>query len=90
MLEYHDNEWGVPVHDDRKHFEHLILDGAQAGLSWRTILYRREGYRKAFHNFDAQEVEWVPADDSTTDERRRHYPQSFERLNPPSVTPKHF
>ena len=51
-INYHDTEWGVPVHDDRKHFEFLILEGAQAGLSWRTILKRREGYRQAFANFD--------------------------------------
>ena len=49
---YHDEEWGVPVHDDNKHFEMLILEGAQAGLSWYTILKRREGYRKAFKNFN--------------------------------------
>ncbi len=49
---YHDTEWGVPVHDDRKHFEFLILEGAQAGLSWRTILKRRDGYRQAFADFD--------------------------------------
>ena len=53
---YHDTEWGVPVYDDKKHFEFLILEGAQAGLSWETILKRREGYRKAFHNFDPQKV----------------------------------
>lgn len=53
---YHDTEWGVPVHDDRKHFEMLILEGAQAGLSWYTILKRREGYRKAFKNFDPKKV----------------------------------
>lgn len=56
MVEYHDKEWGVPVHDDRLLFEHLVLDGAQAGLSWRTILYRREGYRRAFENFDARKI----------------------------------
>src|SRR3984957_15870547 len=49
---YHDTEWGVPVHDDRKHFEFLILEGAQAGLSWLTVLKRREGYRQAFAGFD--------------------------------------
>lgn len=49
---YHDTEWGVPVHDDRRHFEMLILEGAQAGLSWYTILKRREGYRAAFRDFD--------------------------------------
>jgi len=53
---YHDTEWGVPVHDDRKHFEFLILEGAQAGLSWYTILKRRASYRAAFANFDPQVV----------------------------------
>ena len=56
MLEYHDREWGVPVRDDRKHFEFLILEGAQAGLSWKTILYKREGYRRAFSDFDPEKV----------------------------------
>lgn len=56
MIEYHDWEWGVPVHDDGKHFEFLVLEGAQAGLSWSTVLKRREGYRRAFSNFDAQKV----------------------------------
>lgn len=55
-IEYHDREWGVPVHDDRLLFEHIVLDGAQAGLSWLTILKKRENYRKAFHNFDAERV----------------------------------
>ncbi len=54
--EYHDREWGVPVHDDLRLFEMLILEGAQAGLSWETILKRREGYRKAFHGFDPEKV----------------------------------
>lgn len=53
---YHDEEWGVAVHDDRRHFEFLILEGAQAGLSWATILKRRAGYRKAFADFDPQKV----------------------------------
>ncbi|MCX6728964.1 MAG: DNA-3-methyladenine glycosylase I [Candidatus Saccharibacteria bacterium] len=53
---YHDEEWGVPLHDDKKHFEMLILEGAQAGLSWSTILSRRDAYRKAFKNFDAKKV----------------------------------
>jgi DNA-3-methyladenine glycosylase I len=53
---YHDEEWGVPVHDDRRHFEFLILEGAQAGLSWITILRKREGYRKAFAGFDPERV----------------------------------
>ncbi|KYH28748.1 DNA-3-methyladenine glycosylase 1 [Clostridium tepidiprofundi DSM 19306] len=55
-IEYHDKEWGVPVHDDRKLFEFLILEGAQAGLSWITILKKRENYREAFDNFDVQKV----------------------------------
>ncbi len=55
-ISYHDKEWGVPVHDDRTHFEFLILEGAQAGLSWATILKRREGYRQAFANFDPEIV----------------------------------
>lgn len=55
-VKYHDEEWGVPVHDDRKHFEFLILEGAQAGLSWATILKRRDGYRAAFADFEPVEV----------------------------------
>jgi len=55
-VEYHDREWGVPVYDDRKQFEFLILEGAQAGLSWSTILNKREGYRKAFADFDPEKV----------------------------------
>ena len=54
--EYHDHEWGIPVHDDQHLFEMLILEGAQAGLSWETILKKREGYRKAFHNFVPSKV----------------------------------
>lgn len=56
MVEYHDKEWGVPVHEDRKLFEFLMLETAQAGLSWRTILYRRDGYRKGFADFDPEKV----------------------------------
>jgi DNA-3-methyladenine glycosylase I len=55
-LAYHDQEWGVPSHDERHLFEMLTLEGAQAGLSWRTILYKRDGYRKAFEGFDAGKV----------------------------------
>jgi DNA-3-methyladenine glycosylase I len=55
-LAYHDEEWGVPVHEERRLFEMLTLEGAQAGLSWRTILYKREGYRRAFAGFDATAV----------------------------------
>lgn len=63
---YHDTEWGVPVHDDQKHFEMLILEGAQAGLSWETILKRREGYRVAFKQFN------VAAVAAMTDEELEH------------------
>lgn len=56
MNAYHDEEWGVPVHDDKKHFEFLVLDAFQAGLSWKTILYRREGFRKGFADFDVEKV----------------------------------
>lgn len=54
--QYHDTEWGVPVHDDRTHFEFLVLESAQAGLSWATILKRRKGYRQAFANYDPETV----------------------------------
>jgi DNA-3-methyladenine glycosylase I len=56
MLEYHDREWGVPVHDDRTHFEFLVLEGAQAGLSWSIVLKKRLGYRRAFSEFDPGKV----------------------------------
>lgn len=56
FIAYHDQEWGVPVHDDRKHFEMLLLEGAQAGLTWETILLRRDGYRRAFAEFDPNKV----------------------------------
>ncbi|MGA9148945.1 MAG: DNA-3-methyladenine glycosylase I [Candidatus Nitrosopolaris sp.] len=55
-IDYHDNEWGVPVHSDRKLFEFLLLESAQAGLSWSIILRKREGYRRAFDNFDANKI----------------------------------
>jgi DNA-3-methyladenine glycosylase I len=55
-IQYHDEEWGVPVHDDNTHFEFLILEGAQAGLSWSTVLKKRENYREAFANFDSAKV----------------------------------
>ncbi len=55
-VDYHDTEWGLPVHDDRTLFEMIVLDGAQAGLSWITILKRRDSYREAFDNFDARKV----------------------------------
>lgn len=56
MIVYHDHEWGVPVHDDRKLFEHLLLDAFQAGLSWAVILHKRENFRKAFANFDPERI----------------------------------
>jgi DNA-3-methyladenine glycosylase I len=62
---YHDAEWGVPVHADRSLFEFLVLEGAQAGLSWLTILKRREGYRKAFDNFDVRKVSRYSEDDAS-------------------------
>lgn len=57
---YHDTEWGVPLHDDRRLFEMLILEGAQAGLSWRLVLSRREHYRRAFHDFDIAQISAMP------------------------------
>ena len=56
MTAYHDTEWGVPLHDDRKLYEFLVLDAAQAGLSWQTVLLKRENYRRAFDNFDATKI----------------------------------
>jgi DNA-3-methyladenine glycosylase I len=56
MIDYHDREWGVPVRDDRKHFEFLVLEAAQAGLSWLIVLRKREGYRRAFSDFDPERV----------------------------------
>lgn len=56
MIRYHDEEWGVPLHDDRKLFEFMVLDAFQAGLSWKTILYKRENFRRAFDNFDPEIV----------------------------------
>lgn len=56
LIRYHDEEWGRPVHDDRRHFEMLLLEGAQAGLTWETILLKREGYRRAFAGFDPAKV----------------------------------
>ena len=67
MLRYHDEEWGVPSHDDRHLFEMLILEGAQAGLSWTTILNKRENYRRAFDGFDFEKI-------------ARYAPEDVERL----------
>jgi DNA-3-methyladenine glycosylase I len=63
MRQYHDEEWGKPKHSDKVHFEFLILEGAQAGLSWKTILYRREGYRRAFCNYDWNQVARMTEED---------------------------
>jgi DNA-3-methyladenine glycosylase I len=63
MMAYHDNEWGVPLHDDRKHFEFIVLDGAQAGLSWQTVLLKRDNYRRAFAGFDPGKVARFTAHD---------------------------
>jgi DNA-3-methyladenine glycosylase I len=67
MVDYHDTEWGVPLHDDTKLFEFMVLDAAQAGLSWRTVLLKRENYRAAFHQFDAHRI-------------ARYTERDFERL----------
>ncbi len=63
MIAYHDDEWGRPVHDDRRLFEFLVLEGAQAGLSWTTILHKREGYRRAFAGFDSRRIARFGADE---------------------------
>jgi DNA-3-methyladenine glycosylase I len=56
MLDYHANEWGVPLHDDRKLFEFIVLDGFQAGLSWKIVLHKRENFRRAFDNFEVEKI----------------------------------
>lgn len=63
MTEYHDQEWGIPVNDDKKHFEMLLLESFQAGLTWKTILHRREGFRKAFADFEVNAVAKFTAED---------------------------
>jgi len=63
MQRYHDREWGVPLHDDRKWFEFLVLDGFQAGLSWKTVLHKREAFRMVFHGFDPRKVARMPSRD---------------------------
>jgi DNA-3-methyladenine glycosylase I len=65
MIKYHDSEWGIPVHDEKKLFEMLILEGAQAGLSWSTILKRRKTYQKAFDNFDPKKISKYTQKDTT-------------------------
>jgi DNA-3-methyladenine glycosylase I len=64
MQRYHDEEWGKPRHSDKVHFEFLILEGAQAGLSWRTILHKREGYRRAFYDYDWRQVASMTEEDA--------------------------
>ncbi len=64
MIQYHDEEWGVPVHDDRKLFEFLVLDGFQAGVSWSIVLNKRTNFRKAFHNFNARKIAKYTAQDT--------------------------
>jgi 3-methyladenine DNA glycosylase Tag len=76
-IKYHDTEWGVPVHDDNKIFEFLILEGAQAGLSWLTILKRREGYRKAFADFDPAQVARFTPERRPASEQG-HHPQQAQ------------
>ncbi len=71
MLRYHDEEWGVPVHDDRKWFEYILLDAFQAGLSWKTVLHKREGFREVFHGFDPDKVVRMSANEL---ERARQNP----------------
>ena len=66
MINYHDKEWGVPLHDDKKLFEFLILEGAQAGLTWQTILNKRENYRGAFDNFDPRKISRYTQKDMNT------------------------
>lgn len=70
MLRYHDEEWGVPVHDDNKWFEFLLLDAFQAGLSWRTVLHKREAFRRVFHDFDPARVARMSAKE--TENARRN------------------
>ena len=76
---YHDEEWGVPVHDDRTHFEFLILEGAQAGLSWETVLKKREGYRKAFHDYDEEKC--ARLSDDELEEKLQNQARIRKRLN---------
>ena len=76
-IEYHDKEWGVPVHDDRTIFEFLTLEGAQAGLSWYTVLRKREAYRKAFRQFDPERVaRYGKRELAVLAQQSRHHPQS--------------
>src|SRR5437899_2716598 len=72
MIEYHDKEWGVPVHDDRTLFEFLALEGAQAGLSWQTVLSKRENYRKAFHAFEPAKIARFKRGDVQFSQAQKH------------------
>ena len=86
LLAYHDDEWGVPVHDDRLLFEMLNLEGAQAGLSWLTILKKRGNYREAFDNFDARKIH-AGAIVHNNDVRRRFRPQLADEIRQISRRP---
>ena len=87
MQAYHDTEWGVPQHDDRALFELLILEGAQAGLSWRTILARRQAYRDAFHDFDIARVAGMRMPRWRAADILRHHPQPAESVLGPRQRP---
>ena len=90
-LDYHDREWGVPVYDDRRLFEFLILEGAQAGLSWLTILKKRENYRAAFAGFDPERVaRFGEAREGCASGQPRHCPQPAEGGGRPSAMPGPF
>lgn len=79
-IAYHDHEWGVPIHDDQKHFELLILEGFQAGLSWALILKKREAFRAAFHNFDPQKVAAMSDKELAALEKKPAIPIAFQKL----------
>ena len=86
LATYHDEEWGVPVHDDRRWFEKLVLDGAQAGLSWLTILRKREGYRAAFAGFDPARVARFTARDQARLMKDPGIVRNAAKIDPPSAT----
>ena len=82
-IAYHDDEWGAPLHDDRRLFEFLILEGAQAGLSWLTILKKRENYRKAFHGFNCERIDKYTEADIGAPPRFRQPLAASLRRSPP-------
>ena len=87
MQSYHDEDWGVPLHDDRALFELLVLEGAQAGLSWRTVLHRREGYRAAFDGFDIATVAATTTPIANDSAPTPASSATGPRSTPPSPTP---